>query len=150
MKLLRMFLLFVVSGVSFLNAWPNKVLVKNETKEMQMISGEVVHVATKFATGESSIKFSIGVDTGKEVELKAFYPSEIGTISNATITFAGKPVDLGSYSAIRIVIFQKDGVVSARTEPLSRYIAARMAMANWWSRTQSSWSSFWSKVFSRK
>jgi len=151
MKLLRMFLLLAVGGVSLLNAWPNKVLVKNETKEMQMISGEVVHaVATKFVTGESSIKFSIGVDMGKEVELTAFQSALLGTISNATVTFAGSPIDLGSYSQIRIIMFKKDGIVLTRVEPLSRYLAARMAMANRWSRMQNSWSSFWSKLFSRK
>src|SRR5579872_226184 len=144
------YLLCMVGWISVLNALPTRVFVKNETKETQIISGEVENTATQFATGSSTVKFSIGIAPGEERELEAFEPSLLGSMTSATVTFAGNPVDLGNYTISRVVIFRKDGKVLTRVEQAPKYTVARMAMARWWSRTQNSWSSYWQKLFGRK
>jgi hypothetical protein len=150
MKLRSISLLLIVTGASLCNAWPTKVLVKNETQEPQAIRGDITYTAKWFSSKSGSKIFSYWVDPAQELSLSGFFQTNLGTVSNAVLQVDNKPIDLGNYSAIRIVIFKEKGVVATRVEPLSMYGASRMAVARWWSRTQNSWSCFWKKLFSRK
>jgi|GEM_PF-3150061 len=157
MKLVKIGILFAIGNVTLLAAIPTTILVKNDTDQSVVLDVYIKYSLTRgISATTSTLKLSNNIEGKSELNLIDWIVSSESraghtlSIQKLVIEINHKEVDLGDYSALKILIFQDGNTTSTRVERLSKLVATRLATAYWWKGVKTSWSSFWQKLFGRK
>jgi len=123
MNLKQLYLLITVTAApGMTNAFPTKIIVKNETETTQLVMA-FARYTTPSMSDEQGSGYVNDINAGEEIDITSrLFADNIGTdtkltIQSLTLQINNQTVSLGNATDVLVIIGQKDGNIIITIEP---------------------------------